>query len=286
MQGLRALIALFLLSISFFTPAEDAADAYFWYDIPQSKLVYVQTAHGQVVIALTDSIAPHHVARFTHLVKQGFYNNRYFYRVLEGFVAQAGSNSTHKLTESTLPLKPEFTAMAVEGFYEVERNSPNAPVSGFINGFPAGATPDRQRYWLAHCPGMVAMARDNSPDTGATEFYIVMGQAPRHLDRNMSIFGRVVAGMDALQKLPRGDTNNNGMIKDFSENSELIYAQMGDDLPVRRQRNFKIQLPGHSAYEKRAEQARTLSSPFFVDDALAPRPVDICYTMTEVVEYE
>ncbi len=289
MQYHRASFALIILvfigSLSFDTVAENPADASFWYDIPQKDLVYLQTAHGQVVIALTDSIAPQHVARFKNLVQTGFYNNRYFYRVVEGFVAQAGANNTHRKNASTSPLPAEFTANDVEGFYEVERPAPFAPVAGFINGFPAGTTPDRQRYWLTHCPGMVAMARDNKKDTATTDFFVVMGQAPRHLDRNMSVFGRVVAGMDTLQKLPRGNLENNGMINDFEENSELIFANLGSELPVAKRRQFKVQLPGHSAYQKKVAQGRLLNNAFFVDDALAPRPIDICYYMTEVREY-
>lgn len=264
------------------TTAIYAQDDTHWYQVPQSDLVYLQTTQGPVIIALTDSIAPQHAQRFRELVKSGFYNNRYFYRVIEGFVAQAGSNGTHRAGDSTAPLPAEFTASSVEGFYEVERPAPFAPVSGFINGFAAATTPDRQRYWLAHCPGTVAMARDNKADTGATEFYVVLGQAPRHLDRNMSVFGRVVDGMAALQKLPRGSADNHGVLKDFSEASELIDARLGTDVPKYRRRQVALQLPGHSDYQKKVAEARAMSNPFFVDDALAPRPIDICYYHPEV----
>ena len=276
-------LPVFLLAVLVALPfASTANDNDFYYEVPQSDLVYLQTNQGSVIIALTDSVAPAHADRFRTLVKQRFYNNRYFYRVIEGFVAQAGTNGTHKQNDSTAPLPGEFTASSVEGFYEVERPAPFAPVSGFINGFPAATTPDRQRYWLTHCPGMVAMARDNKPDTGSTEFYIVLGQAPRHLDRNMSVFGRVVYGMDVLQQLPRGERSNNGVLKDFSEDSELIDAKMGDDVPASRRKQVRIQLPGHSEYEKKVSQARSLDNPFFVDDALAPLPLDICYYQTDV----
>ncbi|MDC2890312.1 peptidylprolyl isomerase [Psychrosphaera algicola] len=58
---------------------------------------------------------------------------------------------------------------------------------------------------VLHCSGTVAMARGNGADSASSEFYIVIGHAPRHLDRNMSVFGRVVFGMDVVQRLPRGD---------------------------------------------------------------------------------
>ena len=66
--------------------------------------------------------------------------------------------------------------------------------TGFIEGFAGARDPQGGTAWLAHCPGAVAMARNEGPDTSRTDFYIVIGQAPRYLDRNMNVFGRVVHG--------------------------------------------------------------------------------------------
>ncbi|QPG04663.1 peptidylprolyl isomerase [Salinimonas marina] len=263
---------------------ETAADKDFWYLIPQSDLVYIDTNQGQVVVALTDSVAPEHVKRFKTLVSEGFYNQQHFYRVIEGFVAQAGANAQQPEGEAYPPLPAEFSKSSVEGFFEVERPAPFAPVAGFINGFAAGTTPDRQGYWLTHCPGAVAMARDNKADTATTDFYIVLGQAPRHLDRNMSVFGRVVAGMAALQRLPRGEKDNGGVISRPGEASAIVGAALGTSLPADQQRRFRIQLPGHSAYQNRLLTTKTLSNSFFVDKSLAPRAIDICYVQTLVEE--
>ena len=282
MKNLLRLFTSLLCLFTLMSSASQREDEGFWYTVPQSDLVYLRTHHGQVILALTDVIAPNHAQRFRELVSQGFYNNRYFYRVIEGFVAQAGSNGTHKQNGNTASLAAEFTGKAVEGFYEVERPAPFAPVSGFINGFPAATTPDRTHYWLTHCPGMVGMARDNKANTAATEFYIVLGQAPRHLDRNMALFGRVVSGMSALQRLPRGEQSNYGVIKDFSQASELIDVRLGSALSVSEQKKVRIQLPGHSDYQKKVSQARQLNNPFFVDTTLAPRPLDICYYQTAI----
>ncbi|QJR79709.1 peptidylprolyl isomerase [Alteromonas pelagimontana] len=268
----------------FFQHQSFAENEEHWYTVPQSDLVYMQTNQGAVVVALTDAIAPHHVSQFKTLIRHRFYDNRYFYRVIEGFVAQAGTNGTHDPTEYTNRIAAEFSASSVEGFYEVERPAPFAPVSGFINGFPAATTVTRESYWLANCPGALAMARDNKKDSADTEFYIVIGQAPRHLDRNMSVFGRVMDGMAALQKLPRGEAENAGVIKDFSEKSEILYVRLGEDLPKSEQRHFRIQLPSHPQYQKKIATAKELDNPFFVDKQLAPRPIDICYYQTDVEE--
>ena len=79
-----------------------------------------------------------------------------------------------------------------------------APVVGHIDGFAVGRSESLQAEWLLHCPGALAMARDNDPDSGGTEFYIVL-DAQRYLDRNLTVFGRVIDGMQYVQKLKRGD---------------------------------------------------------------------------------
>jgi peptidylprolyl isomerase len=80
-----------------------------------------------------------------------------------------------------------------------------APEAGFIDGFPAARDPATGRSWLAHCYGMLGAGRDNAPDSGsAAQLYVVTGHAPRHLDRNVTLFGRVLEGIEHLSSLPRG----------------------------------------------------------------------------------
>src|SRR4029077_19586463 len=72
-------------------------------------------------------------------------------------------------------------------------------------GFPAARDPASGRAWLAHCYGMVGAGRENDADSGGgPELYAVIGHAPRHLDRNVTLLGRVVLGIERLSVLPRG----------------------------------------------------------------------------------
>ena len=81
----------------------------------------------------------------------------------------------------------------------------------------------RRAEWLIHCPGTFAFARDNDADTATTEFYIVIGEAPRRLDRNLTAFGRVLDGMQYLQKLERGDPDvESGVIADVSKRDAIV----------------------------------------------------------------
>lgn len=280
---LKSLTVLLSLFISASVAAAPASTADF-YSVSQKDLVYVDTQYGTVVIWLTDKIAPTHAQRFRDLVKSGYYNGKNFYRVVDGFVAQGGANVEEQDIPLAEPMKAEFTAKNVEGFYEIQRPAPFAPVTGFIDGMPAATTPSRDSYWFAHCPGTLAMARDNNPDTGSTEFYIVIGQAPRHLDRNMSVFGRVLSGMEVLQQLPRGKKENSGVIENLTDKSAITAMKLGTQLPAGAQRHFLIQLPGHPDFQKKLEAARQLANPFFADKTLAPRPIDVCYYQPEIKE--
>ena len=282
--ALVALLALIIPCIPSY-----AVENTHWQKVVADNLVTLQTHYGPVTIALEPDLGPQHVARFRNLIKEGFYDDRYFYRVVDGFVAQGGSNETHEVTPKTSLLKAEFTVPLKEAAMVVENNDPFAPATGFYHGFPVGIDKSRQEMWALHCPGTVAFARDNEKDTGSTEFYIVIGQAPRHLDRNMSVVGRVVSGMPALQKLPRGDNDKSGFIEFPPAESKIVSTYIGAAKEVKTSDTqnaapFYLQLPTHSEYKKRIELGKSLESPFFHDKVYAPRPIDVCYYTTKATQ--
>ena len=252
-----------------------------WYKVPSEDTVTFTTEYGDVVIALNPSLAPKHVERFKALIKSGFYDKQYFYRVVDGFVAQAGSNDTHdkeQISPALLADIPaEFTLPLSQDVDVVESRDMFAPKTGFLDGFAVGLDEQRGEMWGLHCPGTVAFARNSEKDTASTEFYIVIGQAPRHLDRNMSVVGRVVSGMPALQKLPRGDAQYGGVIQEVTDNSKIGRALVHSD----NHPNYYIQQPKHEEYLSRTNTGKTLDNPFFHDKVYAPRPVDICYYKTK-----
>ena len=203
--------------------------------------VYLQMDEGTVVIELNPTFAPKTVSRFKALVNEQFYRGLSFYRVIDGFVAQGGDESDidgspavstiEAEFEIDWPLKPRDKEEA--GNWQplpwtlVQKDDLFAPFTGFINGFAAAR--DRKKggkAWLTHCPGTVAMARNNDPDSSSTDFYIVIGQAPRYLDRNLTIFGRVIWGMDAVQRIRRGPTRENGIIEKDLERTYIKRMRM------------------------------------------------------------
>ncbi len=74
------------------------------------------------------------------------------------------------------------------------------------------------------------MARNDDPDSGGTDFYIVIGQAPRYLDRNLTVFGRVVWGMDVVQRIKRGPTLENGIIEKDLERTWIKRMRLASSL--------------------------------------------------------
>jgi len=112
---------------------------------------------------------------------------------------------------------------------------------GHVDGFPVGRDPKAKTEWIVHCPGTFAFARDNAPDTASTEFYIVIGEAPRRLDRNLSAFGRVIDGMRYLQKLERGDPAvDNGVIADKAKQDPITSMKLASDIPGAERPHYEV----------------------------------------------
>ena len=134
---------------------------------PENTLV-METTHGTTVIELRPDLAPGHVARIKELARQGFYDGIVFHRVIDGFMAQTGDPTGTGAGGSELPdLKAEFNSMP-------------------------------------HLRGTVSMARTNEPDSANSQFFIVF--YPRFsLDRKYTVFGRVIGGMDAVDRIARGE---------------------------------------------------------------------------------
>lgn len=206
-----------------------------WRDVDPENLVVMDLTYGRVLIELAPAFAPEHVKRFQALVRAKFYDGQSFYRVIDGFVAQGGVGEGDDKKNPAWPaLKAEFDRPIKDDVRFVALGSPDlfAQEVGHVDGFPVGRDWNEGRMWILHCPGTLAMARDNDPDTGATEFYVPIGHAPRRLDRNLTAFGRVLDGMQYLQKLNRGDPKvESGVIQDASKRDPIVRVQIAADMP-------------------------------------------------------
>ncbi|MDZ7901203.1 MAG: peptidylprolyl isomerase [Rheinheimera sp.] len=120
-------------------------------------------------------------------------------------------------------------------YFLIEKNDVYAKERDHLTGrFPVEREGNEE--WLLNCANMISMARDTAPDTGTTDFAILQGQAPRHLDRNMSIFARVIYGAEWLNLMPRGDRNiNSGVIEKAAARGVIVKATMGNQLAQNKQ---------------------------------------------------
>jgi peptidylprolyl isomerase len=128
---------------------------------------------------------------------------------------------------------------------------------------------------MIHCPGTFAFARDNGADTATTEFYIVIGEAPRRLDRNLTAFGRVIDGMQYLQKLARGDQKiENGVIQDVAKRDPIVRIRLASDIPQKDRPRFQVMRTESASFAKEKELRKNPAPDFYIH---TPPPVlDIC----------
>jgi peptidylprolyl isomerase len=178
-----------------------------WRPLDPQNTLYLELATGRVVIELDPVFAPNHVANVVALARGGYFDGLTIYRSQDNYVVEFGDPEGKKsVGNAHRTLAAEFER-PLRGLSLNKLPDPDtyAPETGFIDGFPVAADPALGRAWLVHCYGMVGAGRDNDVDSGGgTEPYVVIGQAPRHLDRNVTLFGRVVAGIELLSVLPRG----------------------------------------------------------------------------------
>jgi cyclophilin family peptidyl-prolyl cis-trans isomerase len=178
-----------------------------WRPLDPQNTLYLDLPAGRVIIELSPVFAPNHVANVIALAREGYFEGLAFMRSQDNYVVQWGDAQGKKPLQKAQRTLPAEFERPLRGLQLTRLADPDsyAPLVGFLDGFPVAADPQLGRAWLAHCYGMVGAGRDNDVDSGGgTELYVVIGQAPRHLDRNVTLLGRVVRGMELLSVLPRG----------------------------------------------------------------------------------
>ncbi len=285
-QHLIILAAAILLAVPVSTTAREELA---WNVLEPENTVYLQMQEGTAVILLNPDFAPKTVAHFKALLADQFYRGMSFYRVIDGFVAQGGDGSDIEPGEATTSLKAEFEIdwplkpkdkEAAKNWQPlswtpVQTDDLFAPFTGFIDGFPAARDKKKGgKAWLTHCPGTVAMARNEDPDSGNTDFYIVIGQAPRYLDRNLTIFGRVVWGMDAVQRIKRGPALENGIIEADLERTWIKRMRLASSMDQQELLDIWMADTNSQGFMDMLNERRNRKAAFFHHKP--PKVLDVC----------
>src|SRR4051812_29294694 len=215
-----------------------------WKAIPADDLMVVDLANGgRVVVQLAPAFAPVHVANIKALARGKYWDGATVYRVQDNYVAQWGLNESDKPWPSGVTAKPpaEYTR-PLKGLRIAPLGSPDAyaPGGGFADGWPVAYSAKEGWADLTHCYGSVGVGRDLSPDTGTGgELYAVIGNAPRQLDRNIALVGRVVDGIDKLSSLPRG-TEALGFYKDKAQYAPITSIRLASDMPAADRPSYEV----------------------------------------------
>jgi peptidylprolyl isomerase len=211
-----------------------ASTAQDWRTLDPQNTLYLEIAAGRVVIELAPEFAPRHVANIRALAREQFYDGLAIVRSQDNFVVQWGDpESTRKPRTAQPALAPEFTRPAAGlAFTPLPDPDTFAPEVGFVGGFPAARDPKARTAWLAHCYAMVGVGRGEAADSGGgTELYVVTGHAPRQLDRNITVIGRVVQGIELLSTLPRG-TGALGFYEKPEQRVPILRVRLAADVPA------------------------------------------------------
>jgi peptidylprolyl isomerase len=255
--------------------AEAPASA--WRDINPDNLVVMDLRNGaRVVIQLAPEFAPVHVANIRALAKGNWWSGAAIYRVQENYVVQWGNN------ESTKPLPPGVIAKPPAEYHRSLKGlsvrplgyaDDYAPSAGFAGGWPIGYDPKTGTANLTHCYGYVGVGRDLSPDTGTGgELYAVIGHAPRHLDRNIAVVGRVIEGIDRLSSLPRG-TEALGFYKDESMQVPISAVRLASEIPATERPAYQFMDTGSATFGAYVKARANRKDDFFIRPAGG---VDLC----------
>lgn len=210
-----------------------------WRPLDPQNTLYLDLAAGRVVIELAPSYAPLHAANIRMLAHEHYFDRLAVLRVQDGFVTQWGDpdaedeDKARPLGKASRTLAPEFErAIAADlPFTKLPDGDVYAPEVGFSNGLPVARDAKSGRTWLAHCYGMVGAGRDAGEETGSgAELYVVIGHAPRQLDRNIALVGRVVQGMELLSALPRG-SGPLGFYEKPAQRTAIHSVRLAADVP-------------------------------------------------------
>jgi peptidylprolyl isomerase len=210
-----------------------------WRTLDPQDTLYLDLAGGRVVIELAPGYAPLHAANLRTMAHEHYFDGLAILRVQDNFVTQWGDpdaedkDKAHAFGKASRTLAPEFERDIAKGlpFTRLPDGDVYAPEVGFSGGMPVARDPKAGKTWLAHCYGMVGAGRDNGVDTGSgAELYVVIGQEPRQLDRNIALVGRVVQGMELLASLPRG-TGALGFYEKPEQRLSIKSVHLAADVP-------------------------------------------------------
>lgn len=259
----------------------DAAPASAWRTLDPANTLYMELNAGRVIIELAPGFAPEHVSNIKTMAKGGFWDGLSIYRSQDNFVVQFGDpDADDKTKAKAFPagtkqhLPAEFTrstkGVAFDRLPDVDGWAPQV---GFIDGFPVARDPKAGKAWLTHCYGMLGAGRSNEPDSSiGAELYVVIGQAPRALDRQLTAVGRVIKGMELLSASPRG-AEPMGMYDKPEQRITIKSIHLASELPESERTPLQLLRTNSQAFTEATEARRNRVDDFY---KIPSGHIDLC----------
>jgi peptidylprolyl isomerase len=255
----------------------EAAQPSDWRTPDAANTLYMELAAGRVIIELAPRFAPRHIANIKQLVSEKFFDGLVVGRVQDNYVVQWGDVDQSRKTEAALRKIPGESVIPWGSglpLIKLPDTDGYAPETGWIDGLPAGV--DRRpagAAWMTHCYGVVGIGRDNPPDTGSgSELYVVIGQAPRHLDRNIVTVGRVLRGMELLTSLPRG-TGALGFYEKPEQRVPIKSIRLAADVPPAERTALEVLRTDTPLFTQYVAARRNRREDWFIHPA---NHIDVC----------
>lgn len=232
---------------------------------PENTLYMDFPGKGRVIIELAPEFSPNHVANVKALSREGFFVNGAVTRVQDNFVSQwaQAADPARPPKVGVEKLNAEFTRprAAIANFDVLPDPDTYASEVGFVNGMYAAR--DAGSAWLTHCYGMVGVGRDNDENSGGgTELYVVIGHSPRNLDRQLTMLGRVVQGMEIMSSFPRG-TGDAGFYKTPQEYQHYADIKVAADLPADQRTPLEIMRTDSESFQALVNSRRWRKDDFY-----------------------
>jgi len=243
-----------------------------WRRLDPENTLYLDLASGRVVFELAPEFAPRHVANVKALAREGYFDGLAIVRSQENYVVQWGDPEEDEakrrpIQKAARGLPGEFaraTDLALP-FAALVDGDVYAPAVGFSGGFPTARDPASGTTWLAHCYAMLGAGRGEAADSGSgAELYVVIGHSPRHLDKNVTLLGRAVQGMERLSTLPRG-TGPLGFYELPEQRVPIVSVRVAADLPSAERTELELLRTDTPTFAEFLAARRTRRESWFLD---------------------
>jgi peptidylprolyl isomerase len=252
-----------------------------WRPLAAENTLYLDLINGRVIIELAPAFAPRHVTNVKALAREHYFDGLAIIRCQDNYVTQWGDPDAEKperkrkIQNAKPTLPPEFDRELDPKlpFMLLPDGDVYAPEVGFSDAFPVARDPKSGKMWLIHSYGMVGAGRDQAADSGGgTELYVVIGQAPRHLDRNVTLLGRVLQGVELLSSVPRGKPPM-GFYTEPAQRVPIKSMRVAADVPSADRANLEVLRTDTPTFQRLIECRRDRREDWFHYQA---GKIDVC----------